>query len=295
MKKFTLILGLWAFIPLFANADDVQLELIKALPVEGPGDNQPSGLTLFQDTLFSVSDHHDGVIYRVDIKDDHAAFVPYLTFENPDTTVTARIDQEGITCDPNGDFYVVSERGFKLLKVNRRDGKAAWIGPDMKAPGEAVGLFATRGAGVEGIAYLGTDTFLLTAERQPRGLIEVDLKNDTVRAFNCDESRFAYPEGRATDLTGLWAASDALFALQRGAEVISKIKYQHGELIEGPAWMFDKTVNRDDLRYTSLKYGKAEGLAMDASKVYVILDTNGESRLNNAEDKRSMLLIFKRP
>jgi hypothetical protein len=34
---------------------------------------------------------------------------------------------------------------------------------------------------------------------------------------------------------------------------------------------------------------------MDASKVYVILDTNGESRLNDAEDKRSMLLIFKRP
>ena len=295
MKCSLYLIGFLGLMPFSTFAEDVQLQLLHALPIEGPTDNQPSGLTLFQDTLFTVSDHHDGVIYRIDVMDDHAVFVPYVTFDNPDTTVTSRIDKEGITCDQNGDFYVASEQGFRLLKVSRSDGVASWIGPDLKVPGEKVGLFAARGAGLEGVVLLSSGNFLLTAERQPRGLVEVDVKGRAVVAFNCDASRLTYPEGRATDLTGLWCEGDVIFALQRGAEAITQVTYGEDGLKEMNAWSFDKTVNREDLRYKSVKYGKAEGLAMDASKVYVILDTNGESRLNDAEDKRSMLLIFKRP
>lgn len=295
MKRILFLFGFLNLMTLAICAEDHQLALHRALPIDGPENNQPSGLTLFQDTLFAVSDHHDGVIYRIDIKEDHAVFVPYLTFDNPDTTITARIDQEGITCDQNGDFYLVSERGFRLLKVSRSDGIARWVGPDMKVPGEAVGLFATRGAGIEGIISIASGRFLVTAERQPRGLIEIDLEKGTAQAFNYNASRLTYPEGRATDFTGLWREGDVIFALQRGAEAITQVRYGGDALEEIDAWSFDKTVNRDDLRYKSVKYGKAEGLAMDASKVYVILDTNGESRLNDAEDKRSMLLIFKRP
>lgn len=295
MKRILFLVGFLSFMPFVICAEELQLQLLQAFPIDGPEDNQPSGLTLFQDTLFSVSDHHDGVIYWIDVKEDHAVFVPYVTFDNPDTTVTARIDQEGLTCDQNGDFYLASEGGFRILKVERSGGKTSWVGPDLKVPGEKVGLFAARGAGVEGITTLSSGRFLVTAERQPRGLLEVDLESGTVQAFNYDASRLTSPEGRATDLTGLWREGDMVFALQRGAEAITQLTYGGDALKEMNAWSFDKTVNREDLRYKSVKYGKAEGLAMDASKVYLVLDTNGESRLNDAEDKRSMLLIFKRP
>jgi hypothetical protein len=54
-------------------------------------------------------------------------------------------------------------------------------------------------------------------------------------------------------------------------------------------------VTAADLRYTDMRYGKAEGLCMDRRHVYIILDNNGLGRENNPEDKRPILLVLKRP
>ncbi|MBD3288517.1 hypothetical protein GF337_06895, partial [candidate division KSB1 bacterium] len=44
------------------------LKLVQAYPVEGPPNIQPSGLTIWQDTLVTVSDKHDDTIFKIILK-----------------------------------------------------------------------------------------------------------------------------------------------------------------------------------------------------------------------------------
>ena len=71
-----------------------QLELIKALPVNGPENNQPSGLTIFRGNLYAVSDKHDKTIYRIELGDTTAAFVPHLRFKATYPDSVDRLDFE---------------------------------------------------------------------------------------------------------------------------------------------------------------------------------------------------------
>ncbi|MCK5118771.1 MAG: esterase-like activity of phytase family protein [Candidatus Latescibacteria bacterium] len=273
------------------------LKLIHALPVEGPENNQPSGLTIRHDTLFAVSDKHDDTIFRVALTDSIAVFVPHLKFDIPEPAPRKRLDFEGITCDAQGAFYLVSETAFRILRVSADGEQVSWITPSLRPIGEQKGLFRTRGAYLEGIALLGPDHFLVCAERQPRGLIEVDRSVEpfAVRVFNYDKTTLSLPEGRSTDFSDLFRANGDLFVLQRNAEVISNLIYGGPILEEKDVWSFGHIVHREDLRYSNMKYGLAEGLCMDAERIYLILDNNGDCRASNPDDRRPLLLIMKRP
>ena len=70
MKKtlYFLILYLIFYINNIEARQNIKhLKLLKVLPVEGPADNQPSGLTIWNDTLYTVSDKHDSTIFIVNI------------------------------------------------------------------------------------------------------------------------------------------------------------------------------------------------------------------------------------
>ena len=287
---------------LFSNAapseDEVTpLKLIKALPVEGPENNQPSGLTIFNDTLFAVSDKHDDTIFRVELRDDRAVFRPYLRFELSEPVPAKRLDFEGIACDEEGDFYLVSETAFRILRISADGEEISWVTPSLRSYGEKEGLFQTRGAYLEGIALLGRDTFLVCAERQPRGLIEVDMNVEpyAVRAFNTDETRLKLPAGRSPDFTGLFRENRDLYVIQRNADAICKLVYGGEVVEEKDIWSYTHIVNREDLRYSNMRFGKAEGLCMDEERIYLILDNNGDHRASNPEDRRPLLLIMERP
>jgi len=205
----------------------IPLKLIHALPVEGPENNQPSGLTIWHDTLFAVSDKHDDTIFRVALTDTNAVFVPHLTFAIPES-----------------------------------------------APG-----------------------LLVCAERQPRGLIEVDRSVEpfAVRVFNTDETSLNLPAGRSADFSDLFRENGDLLVLQRNAEIISSLIYGGPVLEEKDLWSFGHIVNREDLRYSNIKYGLAEGFCMDAKRIYLILDNNGDCRASDPDDRRPLLLIMERP
>lgn len=273
------------------------LKLIHALPVEGPENNQPSGLTLFRDTLFAVSDKHDDTIFRVALTDSIAVFVPHVTFEIPESVPGKRLDFEGITCDAEGNFYLVSETAFRILRLSADGVEVSWITPSLRAVGEQEGLFQARGAYLEGIALLGPDTLLVCAERQPRGLIEVDRSVEPfgVRVFNYDDTSLNLPDGRSTDFSDLFREDGDLYVLQRNSDAVCKLVYGGPILEEKEVWSFAHIVNREDLRYSNMKYGLAEGLCMDAERVYLILDNNGDCRASDPDDRRPLLLIMERP
>jgi hypothetical protein len=44
-----------------------------------------------------------------------------------------------------------------------------------------------------------------------------------------------------------------------------------------------------------MKYGRAEGLAVDKDHFYVILDNNNDPKINDPNNRLPLLFIFERP
>ncbi len=273
-----------------AQESPVILEAISVLPVEGPESNQPSGLFVHQDTLFTVSDKHDDTIFRIELREDAAVFVPHVRFDPPRPFGVFRLDLEGITRDEDGSFYLVSEGAFAILKVDADSKKASWVTTNLRDVGASAGLFQTRGGYLEGITLMAKDRFLVTAERQPCGLIEVDMApvQRVVEIAN---------HGSTNSYTGLHREVENVYILQRSTATIRKtIRYLD---VDSPSaiWSFAHIVNDPEYLYQHEQFGAktAEGLAMDRDRVYVILDNNNDARRMYPTDHRPLLLIMKRP
>lgn len=298
MKKFLVFFILFIFCQNTPSSDrDVpQFILYKSYPVDAQEAVQPSGLTIRQQQLFTVSDKNDSTIFRIELRENAAVLHPYRVFQVRDKP-EGRLDFEGITCDSAGNFYLVSETQFKILKVPADGSPATWITPDLKPYGAKIGLFQVRNAYFEGITRTAPNRFILSPERQPRGIMKVDLGAQPIRveAFNCDQTRYYFAEGRSHDFAGLFYFRNELYVLERNAFVVSKLLETKNGFIEGPGWSYEHIETSDSLRYDDMRYGKAEGLAMDDSFVYLILDNNNDARITNPNDRRPLLFLLKRP
>ena len=273
-----------------AQESPIHLEAISVLPVEGPESNQPSGLFVHNDTLYTVSDKHDDTIFRIELRQDAAVFVPHIRFEAPKPFGVFRLDLEGITRDDDGSFYLASEGAFAILKVDADGKKASWVTTSLRKTGASAGLFQTRGGYLEGITLMARDRFLVTAEREPCGLIEVDMApvQRIVEIAN---------HGSSNSYTGLHREVENVFILQRSTATIRRtIRYLD---VDSPStiWSFAHIVNDPEYLYQHEQFGAktAEGLAMDRDRVYVILDNNNDARRMYPTDHRPLLLIMKRP
>lgn len=273
------------------------LKAVKVLPVEGPENNQPSGLTIFNNTLFTVSDKHDDTIFRVQLMDDTAVLVPHVQFEPSELVTEKALDLEGITCDSEGNFYIISESAFRILRISSDGKEVSWISPNLRSYGEAAGLFQTRGAYLEGITFVDENQFVVCAERQPRGIIEVNTNTTppTVTTFKYNTTIAELPENRNPDFTGLFWENGILYTLQRNAYVLCKLIKNHQGFVEKDFWSYGAIVTHEEFQYENMTFGRAEGLCMDKDHVYVILDNNGDARRSTPTDRRPLLLIMQRP
>ena len=288
--SFFVLIQFWTPESARAQSDTVLLEEIAVLPVEGPEFNQPSGLFMYNDTLYTVSDKHDDTIFRIDLKPDRAVFVPHVRFKASSSFGIFRLDFEGITRDDAGNFYLVSEGAFAILKIGADGENVSWITTNLRDVGASAGLFQARGGYLEGITLMGRDRFLVIAERQPCGLIEVDMAAEQriVEIAN---------HGSTNSYTGLHREEENVYILQRSTATIRKtIRYLD---IDSPStlWSFAHIVNDPEYLYQHEQFGAktAEGLAMDRERVYVILDNNNDARRMYPDDLRPLLLIMKRP
>lgn len=268
---------------------------------EGPTDL--SGLTIVAGKLLTVSDKDPEGIWEIipprsgqgeaRLRKHFEVEIPPLRRNRGD------IDFEGITSDPEGHLYLISENYSRILTV-APDGKInGWLAtPDLEGPALAEGLLAVRGGRWEGLAWVGPGQFYLAAEREPRGLLYLQIARyrSVVRAVNLDATRYPPGRGRKPDFGDLFYDGRTLWALHRNAEVISPLVSTDGNrIVEGDAWSYRATAARPEFQYEDDRFGLGEGLALTDQRVYVLYDNNNQARRQDAEDRRPVLLVFRRP
>ena len=273
------------------------LKLHKAYFIEGLDNAQLSGLTVYDGSLYTVSDKHDAWIYRIDFTDDTAVLKKYRRTGISAFSNLKRHDFEGITHDASGNFYLISETECRIRIVPPHGQTPGWIDPKFKQWGVQAGLFQVPNAYLEGICCISPEKFVLCAERQPRGFLEVDLsgKPVVVNAYQAEQSKYRFEEGRSMDFSGLFKWGSAIYVLERNAYVVSRLEKKHGRFAESRGWSYRHIETNKEFRYSDMRYGKAEGLCVDEAHVYVILDNNDVPFAADPSRRQPLLLIFEKP
>jgi hypothetical protein len=101
---------------------------------------------------------------------------------------------------------------------------------------------------------------------------------------------------------------DAVYALVRNSHLIVRLERRGASSpvatlpeptatgwVEGGAFSYAQAENDPRYGYESHKYGLAEGLAITAREVFVVLDNNGLARASSSTDHRALLFVFERP
>lgn len=279
------------------NSNVTTLKLVKALPVEYHESIEPSGLTSYDGVFYTISDDHDNFIFKLEIYEDKVVLNPEIKFEPPPMEGFNKFDFEGITCDNDGNFYLSSENTLQILRVSREGEKVSWLFESVKRYGETKGLFQIENANLEGIAWLGNNQFVLCAERQPRGILSLNLSENppNIDVYNLNQTNVELQEPRFPDFTGLFVEGGDIWVLERAACRITKIEFQKDNVKLLQSWSYESIEMSDSLRYSDTLFTCGEGVCMDANYVYVILDNNRNPRLLDPEDRRPLLLIMERP
>jgi len=290
------------------NLPDIPgLEMVLVYALDTPQPMEPSGLVFQNGLLLTVADKINDTVFRVALDGDKARLVPHLTFTPPDP---GPMDWEGLSTDPEGNLYLISERRGRLLRV-RPSGEAAWITPDLREPAAKEGLFAKFNAGFEGVTRLGPGHWLGAVEREPRGLVEWrvpsgPLENSEgpaqfladegqqvhLEAFDMRDSTYmkALPLLRLPDYSGLEAVGDQVFALFRNAHLVVELTRTPEGWEEIDAWTYRHIETNPRWAYKAQTYGQAEGLAIRGRDVFLIFDNNNGGRQSDPEDRRPMLI-----
>jgi hypothetical protein len=293
-----LILCLAGYVASASGQPPVQpLQLKAGYFVDGLENAQLSGLTVYGGELYTVSDKHDQWIYHIRIGKGAARLEKHWPTGIPVYKVFRRYDFEGITHDAKGNFYLASEADRRVLRVTKGGKNSGWVTPDLKPWGAAAGLFQVSNAYLEGIACIPPVNFLLCAERQPRGFLEVNASERPVqvKAYPSEQSRHPFAKGRSPDFSGLCRYNGTFYVLERNAYAVSRVHEVNGRFRAGEGWSYEHIETSQKYRYADMRYGKAEGLCIDADSVYMVLDNNNVARAAAAEDRRPLLLIFDRP
>jgi len=281
-----------------ARAEVIRLTDFEVWPINVNQHLEPSGLTMMDGQLYTVCDDANAVFRLVPTSDGEMRTEVAVNLET-DPLSASSLDLEGITV-VGDEFFVVSEVHHKMLKVS--GGQLSWVptqGGVYQSAYEA-GLFQIHNAGLEALTYLGDRRFLMSVERQPRGLIEVTFDEQyehIIKQVNqvFDDSDHDLASHRKPDLTGLYVHQGKIYALHRNAYVIHElVRDEHGTFHEGQGWSYEHIVKDPRYAYQNMQYGHAEGLVVDDGYFYLVLDNNDEPRLKDPNDRRPLLIKAKR-
>lgn len=271
-------------------------QLVAARWLEGSAGLDISGLTFCAGELLAVSDKNSTEIYTVAgaALKPHTRIAALAAPEGEPAGLLAALlqiirpasemDFEGITCD-GGTVYLVSEHHNRIAKL-RAGGDANWLVRHWASEARSRGYLTKLNAGTEGLVKIDED-FWIAMEREPRGLLRLS-PGSKPRFFSIPPVAALEFRGRAEDVTGLAHYDGALFTLERNAFAVCRRSL---ETLEAE-WCIDYRAVEEapEFVYEETKYGKGEGVAVDASGIYVVLDNNNVARAADSEDKRALLL-----
>jgi hypothetical protein len=290
-----IILMLNACQPGHGEREISRLEIIRVLPVEAPYPLEPSGLALHKGRLYTVADKIDPIIFAIEPEDTVARLTEAIVFYLPER---GPMDWEGLTVDPDGTFYLISEAKGRMLRVDP-DGTASWATGDLRPVGQSMGLFAKENAGFEGLTQLGPAHWLGAVEREPRGLVEwrQSGQNLQVDAFVQNQSPFQHVLSffRLADYSGLHFDGDRCYALFRNAHLVVALEKVNGQWREAEAWDYRHMETDPRYAYRNQTFGQAEGLVVSGKEVYLIFDNNRGPRMADSSDRRPLFVHARLP
>ncbi len=279
--------------------------------IDGPPRLEPSGLAYCNGQLLMVSDKHNAKIFQLDRAGDTAYAVVNRELKDipPPREITlpwlhraqnwsaehlfnVRYDWEGITCDPAGALYLVSETFGQVLQVDA-NGAMRWLDAPLYESAHAQGMLQRFNAFFEGIQWTAVG-LLLAAEREERGLVEVQNEPAPrpVRAVSVAPSGLPHPttHKRTSDFSGLAAANGKLYTLERNDSAVCR-RARDNFAIE-QCWSYAFAENNPDHVYKDTSYGQAEGLEIVGDALFVVIDNNGQPRRAAPMDVRPVLFEF---
>ncbi|WP_237065593.1 esterase-like activity of phytase family protein [Microbulbifer guangxiensis] len=284
-----------------------------------------SGLSECGGQLLAVSDKRDDRIYEIRLPAVAQARVAGLSvhwqFEAPRAPAggdlisqlaalvrpDTQMDFEGLTCD--GEFtYLVSERHDRITRLKGTAGEVEleWLPLRWREVAQSQDYLQVFNAGSEGIAHSGgvaTSVFWVALERQPRGLLRIathGVGEGAGEAATAALQLLKLPpvggldfRGRAEDLTGLDFYEGGLYTLERNASAVCRRSPENLEA----GWCIDfhAIEHAPEFVYADTRFGKAEGLAVTAKGIFVVLDNNNVARAADVTDKRALLMLLAHP
>ncbi|WP_323844774.1 esterase-like activity of phytase family protein [Microbulbifer magnicolonia] len=287
--------------PLAAAAPVTPATLIASYWLDQSAGLDISGLSFCGGELLAVSDKDSSGYYTLRLGAGRAALEPRPLLAGLDTPpmdsegLKARLiamvqaapaaDFEGITCDEAG-IFLVSERHHRIAAVNPPH-KALWMSQRWSDAARERGYMRQFNAASEGLVKTGED-FWIALERERRGLVRFTSGTAEPQFFEVPAAAGLDFRGRSPDLTGLAYFGGDLFTLERNAFAVcrrsiedlqAKWCIEYRAIEEAPEFVYQET-----------RYGKGEGLAVDASGIYVVLDNNNVGRAADPADRRALLL-----
>ncbi len=298
-------LALW-LIPLgsLALAAPPELHWQGEYIIDGMAGGNLSGLARCGTALQAVSDRDDGQLYRLEMTQPvtHAQAESFNVPPTPPSDLPlwlrllawlvtpirgGTLDYEGISCDEQGNRYLVSEAYAAVLKITA-SGQRYWLPlpAELLAQARANGMLVRFNALYEGLAIDPTGQRLwLAAERQRRGLLAVAWDGQRWQcAQSCVLLVKAAEEAAPADLghtpltqdfTDLVFFQDKLFTLERLTQRICRRSLVTGE--DERCWSFAALAKLEKARYQDNAWG-AEALALDAEGAWVGIDNNENAR-----------------
>jgi hypothetical protein len=286
-----------------------ELSLLGEYPVEGLAGGNLSGLAQCEDALWAVSDREDDRLYRLQTGAEvwQAEAEPFVAPPPPATPLPwglrmstwvagqvrgGGLDFEGLSCDRQGNRYLVSESQAAVLRLTPL-GEARWLAlPDaVVRQARASGMLLKFNALLEGIAVdPAGERLWLAAERNRRGLL---VLHGNGLSWRCSGGCVLISEGgsepapaqlggeaRPRDFSGLAFHQEKLFTLERQAHRICRRQLSDGAVER--CWSFAAEALADARRYPP-SHGHAEALWVDAEGAWIGLDNQGLARADGEQ------------
>jgi len=301
-------------IPLCAKAQDtLRLELERAVRLDGGGAYNLSGMALGADGYLYFTDDNgpaptdweplNGVFLRIKLDEllDSGNETPVLeTLEvaGGGKTFAAladscgkgfKYDLEGVAVLDDGKLWACDERDRLLLEfdpVKRTLRQVAGYrelaaGDDRLAAGRI-------NNGFEGIAVTGSRLFL-AHEMYPNLIVRYTLAGGKVAMDSVLEIK------GSSDITSLESDGGALYALGRTGSLVYRLDPASGNVTAVAS--FGREADNPAYRYRQQMdyFRNSEGLAVGHERIFIVLDGNFQTGLDNENERRPLLLIYKRP
>ncbi|OGG00458.1 MAG: hypothetical protein A3F83_07290 [Candidatus Glassbacteria bacterium RIFCSPLOWO2_12_FULL_58_11] len=292
--------------------DTLQLKLVRHVILESDGALNLSGMAASEDGWLYFCDDNgpappdwqpeNPIILRVRLDSvlDPAAKAPRLELVEPaggraafaalagETGKAFKYDLEGIEVAAPGRLWLVDERDRLLLELDLASGKLSCLaGPEVLLQGRKDLAAGRINYALEGVARVGNRLF-----------IAHEMLPNLILSYNIAAN---FSAGRVIDIPDSYDFCDldrdrgSLYALARTRSLVYKIDPDEGKLLavaefrltaDNPAYRYR---NREDF------YRNSEGLVVKGRNIFIVLDGNFQTRLEDSNQRAPLLLIFDRP